>query len=155
MQGSMLRHPYVWKLPHLDAEDISSYICFFRASTLNPNPKPTDSLARLLRILCPTGALRVLGSGFIGTVFLEEAPHWILGNPFPSIFNPSTPPSIKCSQYIIVYHNGEYVIVRGVGGLMIGGGDYGVGIRAVTHAMSWRATCSIIFDAGKESTTHS
>ncbi|CAE6940348.1 unnamed protein product [Symbiodinium sp. KB8] len=31
-----------------------------------------SSLLCLHQILCPTGALRVLGSGFIGTVFLEE-----------------------------------------------------------------------------------
>ena len=31
-------------------------------------------------LLCPTGALRVLGSGFIGIVFLEEEPWrlWLL-----------------------------------------------------------------------------
>ena len=46
-------------------------------------------------LLCPSGALRVLGSGFIGVVFLEEeglgAVSWMAG--FPEVSKESLPQS--------------------------------------------------------------
>ena len=37
---------------------------------------------------------------------------------------PPQPPNNKNSQYIIVYHIWGVFIIRGVGGLLLGGGDY-------------------------------
>ena len=31
--------------------------------------------------------------------------------------------SCRCSQYIILYHNGEYLVLGEVGGLILGGED--------------------------------
>ena len=40
-------------------------------------------------------------------------------NPFSPIFNPLAPPHIEYARYTIIYHNGEYSILGGGGGVTI------------------------------------
>ena len=56
---------------------------------------------------------------------------------FPLILNTHHPPNIRYSQYIMIYHNGEFSI-RCVGGLISGGRDFGLrGVIGVWGQIVW------------------
>ena len=61
-------------------------------------------------------------ANWIGTALTQlkaKCPQARFNNPLPLILNAPPTPDIKFSQYIIMYHNGEYLVLGGLGGLIL------------------------------------